>query len=264
MTNRLLDIYEDNVLEHFCWSGDVETLEELEETCTQLPLGLWIKIDRLGEKLMGEEAFEVVRAAGFKLFIDAKLVEIASKIAKLTRAYMRNRPDMLNIMAVSWSNGLFHQTGKLELDDLDALKQFAEICSKGGVRPCGVTELTTVVEEVVDRKYNKRTRVEQVLTYVGALVDAGIIDIVCAVGEIPAVVAEFPQVRPWPAGIRPAGVSVANDDQANANTPEAALRAGAYCLVTGRPFTNGDIPTNVSTITGNVVATAKEARLSVI
>lgn len=177
---------------------------------------------------------------GLRVFADAKLYEIPTKLEKLAKVHCRRaRPWMLNTIAGTMSNGNYYDLSPAAKGGLDGLKRFADACLQNGVRPCAVTVLTTVEDEVAVNQFNGRTAREQVLYYVEELRKAGVTDIVCAPTEAEAIrkdnhfdgmVLHTPGVRmPWSPP----------DDQARTLTPSEAIQAGSASLVIGRPITNG-------------------------
>ncbi len=160
---------------------------------------------------------------------------------------------MLGCMAGAQSSGrLTHR----DSEQIDGLKRFADACHGAGTRPCGVTVLTSKTPEAVKREFNGRDPIEQVLYYVEMLLGCGFTDVVCSPRELSAIRGErrFDGLDLNTPGIRPAGSETG--DQARADTPEAALAAGATRLVIGRPITTGDPAENLKNIVASIAAAA--------
>ena len=115
------------------------------------------------------------------------------------------------------------------------------------VNVLGVTILTSVSsDDLVQAGYRKTysTDLRQLVMKKAAMArKAGCAGIVCSGQEVQAVKTElgrdFQAVTP---GIRPAGETVAADDQARIVTPAMAIEGGADYLVIGRPIRDADDP----------------------
>lgn len=231
------------------WSADVGNETALMGYLNQMPGLEIVKIDRLFLIGTGLGVLSRLNELGYKVFVDAKIIEIPSKTVAIAKEYLKHKPWMLNCMAGIQSSGvLTHE----DPEKIDGLKRFADACHEVGTRPCGVTVLTSKTDNVIDREFNGRDSLEQVLYYVEALLDCGFTDVVCSPAEIAAIRAEsrFDVLDLNTPGIRPAGSAAG--DQARANTPEAALAAGATRLVIGRPITQGDPAENLRKIADSI------------
>lgn len=246
---------EDQALDAICWSADVTDVETLVGHLRRMPRLRRIKIDRLFVDTHGPGIFALLRDdfPYLSVFFDAKYAEIPPKLAQLAKVGCGQQPWMLNCMANCLSNGQFELTGKLKQEDLDGLKQFADVCHDAGVAPCVVSVLTTKTDEMTAAEFSKRSRVEQVLVYADLVLRAGFTHMVCSPQELSALRAEshFNALQLVNAGIRPAGAS--KDDQVNANTPRNTLDAGSNLLVIGRPLTNGDPAENLNNIVAEIL-----------
>jgi orotidine-5'-phosphate decarboxylase len=240
-----------NPFEHIIWSGDVPGVIILKRHLDGMFELEMVKVDRLFTDSYGRSIIDQLRERGLRVFADAKLVEVPSKLAKLAEVYLRHGPWMLNCMAGSESSGvLLHE----DPEKIDGLKRFADACHAYGTLPCAVTVLTSKTPEVVAREFNGRTAVEQVLHYVEVLAKCGFTDVVCSPQEAAAIRTErrFDHLDLNCPGIRPSGSDAR--DQARTNTPEAALAAGVNRLVIGGPITDGDPPANLRRIAASIVA----------
>ncbi len=229
-----------NTHERIIWSADVVGRDVLSGHIEEM-LGLkQVKLDRLFLEREGRDVIAEVEDRGVWVFVDAKIVEISSKVVELAKLYLQYRPWMLNCMAGVVSTGLLHPSTREEEDQIDALKRFADTCRAVGTRPCAVTVLTSKTPEVVSAEFNGRTPIDQVLYYVERLLEAGFTDVVCSPQEDVAIRKEsrFSVLHLNNPGIQPEGVS--QYDQARTDTPTGAFKAGATRIIVGRALTRGN------------------------
>lgn len=240
-------------LEKIIWSADVSDEETLMATLDRMPQLRIVKIDRLFVTDIGLGVIDRLNDRGLLVFDDAKIIEIPSKIVGIADKHLVHKPFMLNVMAGGESSDVLEHE---DPEKIDALKRFADACHAVGTRPCGVTVLTSKTADVISREFNGRNSMEQVLYYVERLLECGFTDVVCSPKELPAIRAEsrFDGLGLNTPGIRPAGSDTG--DQARADTPEAALAAGATRLVIGRPITIGDPAENLKSIVASIAAAA--------
>ncbi len=225
------------------WSADVEeaTLDKALKI-PDLPLE-WIKLDRVGLMRMGTRKICTVQNQGYRVFADAKIIEVPSKVMEIANEYLLYRPDMLNIMAGATSTGLMDS--ETAMDKMDALKRFADGCHAVGTLPCAVTVLTSKDPKHAQDEYGgQRTSVDQVLWYVEQLFLAGFTDIVCSPHEAAAIRREpaYNNMQINCPGVRLPGSDTR--DQARVMTPLEALQSGANRVVIGQDLTKGDLVQN--------------------
>jgi orotidine-5'-phosphate decarboxylase len=240
-------------LERIIWSADVADEATLMGHLDRMPDLRLVKVDRLLATEVGLGIVDRLNERGLRVFDDAKIIEIPSKAVGIAEKHLAHRPWMLNCMAGVQSSGVLDNP---DGDKVDGLKRFAQACHAAGTKPCGVTVLTSKRPGVVEREFNGRAAVEQVLYYVEALLESGFTDVVCSAQELAAIRAEsrFDVLALNVPGIRPAGADVG--DQARVQTPLAALDAGADRLVIGRPITVGDPHENLNSIIDEIAVTA--------
>lgn len=231
----------EDTYERIIWSADVSDDPQLTGKLRVIgDVPIRVKIDRLYTRRHGDAIFDWLNFNGYKVFNDAKLVEIPSKLAELAKEEIkRTRPWMLNCMAGSVSNGV----GKAESQaELDGLKQFAEICLEHDVLPCAVTVLTSKETSVVMDEFNGRNAIEQVVRYAHWLAEFGFTDMVCSPQEAAAIrrVPELDVLHLNTPGVRMPGDAVG--DQARVATPGQAIKDGVNRVVIGRPITGSDDP----------------------
>lgn len=233
--------------ERIIWSADVSSDFQLGFTLRDVEHPIRVKLDRLYARRHGDKIFLDLAKNGYQVFNDAKLIEIPSKLAELAEEEIkRTRPWMLNCMAGALSNGTSVADKR---EELDGLKQFAEICLENDVLPCAVTVLTSKATDkagnlLVD-EFSGRKAVDQVLFYADYLVRFGFTDMVCSPLEA-AAIREVPELRVLnlnTPGVRMPGDAVG--DQARVATPGQAIKDGVARVVIGRPITNSDDPAGV-------------------
>lgn len=250
-----LTLPQQTILERIIWSADVSKKEVLELTDPKndkrLPPGLNIKLDRLFFEDLSKKGKGIIKDLqnnGYRVFVDAKIIEIPDKCIELANKYLVHKPWMLNIMAGAISTGFFESN---DVKKIDALKRFADACHKVGTRPCAVTVLTSKTDQITDREDGEfqRTCLEQVAYYVDKLINFGFTDIVCSPLEAEKIKEAFGyrlkvqfNDEEHPICLNTPGVRMpqnAKGDQARVMTPAAAFEAGADRLVIGRPITEG-------------------------
>ncbi|MDB5166032.1 MAG: orotidine 5-phosphate decarboxylase [Candidatus Saccharibacteria bacterium] len=230
------------------WSADVEEETLFKVLASDSPLQ-YVKLDRLYLTGHGLVAIAAVQELGFKVFADAKIAEVPTKVVELAKLHLRYRPWMLNVMATICSTGLMAPEDKKKTD---GLKRFADLCRDADTRSCAVTVLTSKSPGLVGREFNRRTPVDQVLTYCELLLAAGFTDVVCSAQEASAIRSEprFDGLELNTPGIRLPGSDAR--DQQRITTPAAAIAAGATRLVIGSDLTNGDFTENFRRVAANL------------
>ncbi len=239
--------------ERIIWSADVADERTLFSHLDRMPDLRIVKVDRLLATETGLGIVDRLGDRGLRVFDDAKIIEIPSKVVGIAGKHLAHRPWMLNCMAGVQSSGVLDHP---DVQRIDGLKRFADACHEAGTKACGVTILTSKSPDVVRREFNGREAVEQVLYYVEALLEAGFTDVVCSSQELAAIRAEsrFDGLALNVPGIRPGGSEIG--DQARVDTPLSALTAGADRLVIGRPITIGDSRDNLEAIVEEIAAVA--------
>lgn len=194
-----------------------------------------VKIYKVGSELFtaeGWRAVELVRQSGAEVFLDLKLHDIPTTVAKTAKVIAAHEVFMFNV----------HALGGLEM--MREAKKAVDEASKGSHRPLlvGVTILTSHEEAALSRELGiNRPLKEEVLALARLAKDAGLDGVVCSPEEIEilkkALGEKFILVTP---GIRPAGGE--KQDQSRVMTPQEALQKGAHYLVIGRPVTAAPHP----------------------
>lgn len=165
-----------------------------------------------------------LKASGFKVFLDMKLLDIDNTVAKGVENVVRMGVDMLTLHAYP-----------------KAMRAAVEAASGSSLCLLGVTVLTSMdADDLVEAGYACSPE-QLVLRRAAQARDAGMGGIVCAAGEARAVRAVIgPDMAIVTPGIRPAGSD--HGDQKRVMTPAQALAQGASHLVVGRPVSAASDP----------------------
>lgn len=177
----------------------------------------------------GVEGYKHIAALGTPIFLDVKLHDIPNTVAGAVKSLMPLNPEFITI----------HTSGGAAMMSA-AAKAAAE---NGGKRPklLGVTVLTSLDKNdlaAVGQDIDVSSQVLRLATLAKA---SGLDGIVCSPAEVAMLRKElgsdFILMVP---GIRPTWA--ASNDQKRVMTPGEAIKAGATCLVIGRPITGAENP----------------------
>lgn len=233
------------------WSADLSSgalLRLLQSG--DLPKTLALKLDRLFFEDANKDWIATVQDEfGFPVFADAKIIEVPDKSLAIAQKYLRYRPWMLNIMAGALSTLAAESP---DLQEIDALKRFADACHSVGTLPCAVTVLTSKTNVAVLQEFNRSAEGEA-LFYVEQLISFGFTDIVCSPLEATAIRRAYPLAA---ISLNTPGVRLPDspaDDQSRIMTPRKALESGATRLVIGRDLSrNAAYVENYAAILSNI------------
>lgn len=182
---------------------------------------------KIGVELIYAGGIELARelvAAGKRVFIDAKLLDIDNTVERATASIARLGATFLTV----------HGTDRRTLEA--ALRGRGE----APLRLLAVTVLTSLRPEDL-REQGIGQAPEALVLRRAALAQAAGFDGVVASGrEARALRARFPDLVLVTPGIRPAGTEIG--DQSRATTPASAIAAGSDYLVVGRPITRAADP----------------------
>lgn len=174
----------------------------------------------------GQALADELTAAGKKVFIDAKLLDIGATVEKSTRNIAKLGAQFLTL----------HVTDSKTLD--------AAVRGRGdaGLKLLGVTVMTNLEQaDLTEQGITEYAPGELVLKRAQLAKQAGLDGVVASAREAAAirdlVGPDFLIVTP---GIRPEGSG--RGDQARVMTPKLAIEAGANYLVVGRPITQASDP----------------------
>jgi orotidine-5'-phosphate decarboxylase len=169
-----------------------------------------------------------LRARGFEIFLDLKFHDIPNTVAGAVRSACALNVSYFNI----------HCGGGLEMMKA-AVRARDDSGSKAKL--LGVTVLTSLDDLAIQEIGFPRSASAQVKTFVDLALEAGLDGVVCSAQELGLVQQlagkDFITMVP---GIRPAGSEAG--DQKRVMSPGEAARAGAHCLVIGRPITGAADP----------------------
>jgi orotidine-5'-phosphate decarboxylase len=194
-----------------------------------------VKIYKIGSELFtahGWEAVELVHKSGGQVFLDLKLHDIPTTVAKTSRVIAKRGVFMFNV----------HTLGGLEMMQ-EARRAVDEAC-QGAKKPLllGVTILTSLEEKILAKELGiERPLKEEVLALARLAKEAGLDGVISSPEETEMLRKElgkgFVLVTP---GIRlPENET---HDQRRALTPGEAIQRGANYLVVGRPVTGASTP----------------------
>jgi len=200
--------------------------------------------EALGEALIFKIGLELFTAEGPALldkavrmgkkpFLDLKFHDIPNTVAGAVRSATRHGVHMLTL----------HASGGKEMMAAAARAAREESARTGKGRPIllGVTVLTSLKDDELQRIGFAHAVADQVLRLAVLAKDAGLDGVVCSPHEIEIIKKEcgrdFLVVTP---GIRPAWAAA--QDQKRIMTPAEALGKGADYLVIGRPVTGAPSP----------------------
>lgn len=181
----------------------------------------------------GWKAVELVKQSGGRVFLDLKLHDIPTTVAKTVAVICEHDVEMFNVHAL----GGFEMMKKTR-ETID------ERVKTGKRKPLalGVTLLTSHTESDLSGELGiERTLHDEVLALARLAKKAGLDGVISSPQETALLRKEFPHdfliVTP---GVRPEGADMG--DQKRTFTPRAAGEAGADYLVIGRPITGAPYP----------------------
>ncbi|WP_292070063.1 orotidine-5'-phosphate decarboxylase [Brevundimonas sp. UBA7534] len=188
----------------------------------------------------GMDLARQLKADGLKVFLDWKLHDIGATVEKAAANLAGSGCDLLTVHARP-----------------QVMAAAARGVAGSGLKVLGVTVLTSLTAEDLAADDHVLSPAELVELRVRQALEAGIDGVVSSPHEAArareiatqAGREDFLIVTP---GVRPAGS--AQDDQARAATPEAALRAGATHLVIGRPITAAAHPRQAARAIAETIA----------
>ena len=196
-------------------------------------LGPACQFYKIGLELLfhgGQRLAQKLKAQGKRVFIDAKLLDIATTVEKATRNIAKLEADFLTV----------HVTDRQTLE--------AAVRGRGdsSLRLLGVTVMTSLSEHDLAEQGIANFQVQDLVSRRAELAEQSGLDGVVASGlEASTIRAnvgrDFLIVTP---GIRPLGADA--QDQNRVMTPSRAIAAGAQHLVVGRPICQADDPREVA------------------
>jgi orotidine-5'-phosphate decarboxylase len=160
---------------------------------------------------------------GGPVFLDLKLHDIPTTVAKAVAALLPLRPALLTVHGAGGAAMI--KAARAAIDE-----------ARSNTRLLAVTVLTSFDEQLLQSVGVGGQLLQQALRLGRLAIDAGAHGLVCSAHEVAAL---RTMLGPGPVlvvpGIRPAGADIA--DQARTMTPRGAVDAGADYIVVGRPIT---------------------------
>jgi orotidine-5'-phosphate decarboxylase len=213
---------------------DYESLERAEALVTRLgPDVLWYKVGLELFTAAGPEAVRVLKRAGKRVFLDLKLHDIPSTVARAALRGAQLGADVIDLHVSAGSEAM------------RAAVAAVRECAGEAERPrlLGITVLTSAkcMPDSDGAPLAVDALVREVAARAQLAAEAGLDGVVCPVPAAQEVRRrcgeQFLLLTP---GIRPAGSEPG--DQQWVATPQAALRFGARWMVVGRPITGAPDP----------------------
>ena len=198
----------------------------------------WFGVAKVGLELFsaaGPEAIEAMKADGFAVFADLKLLDIPTTVNKAARVMGSLGVSYLTVHTRA---GVDHLRAGVE-----GVAAGASAAGLPAPTCLGITVLTSEPADLV--ALEQRVRI---------VLDAQCGGLVCSASDLPTVRSVAPNVVTVVPGIRPAGVGV--DDQARPATPSSAMGASADVLVIGRAVTHAEDPVAAAIAIATEVANA--------
>jgi len=196
-----------------------------------------VKIYKIGSELFtaeGWKSVDRVKKYGGEVFLDLKLHDIPTTVARTARVIAEKEVFMFNV----------HALGGLEM--MREARKAVEESKKPRPLLVGVTLLTHLEEKTLSRELGIQKGLrEEVLALARLAKEAGLDGVVSSPQETEflrkEMGEEFVLVTP---GVRPAGGE--RHEQRRSLTPQEAIQRGADYLVIGRPITEASDPKRVT------------------
>ena len=214
---------------------DVDSLEKAEELVDKL--SNYVGVFKIGNQLFtaeGPKVVEMINQKGGKVFLDLKFHDIPNTVAGAAEVATELGVYIFDV----------HASGGAEMmrSAVEASKRISLTSGKRRSLILGVTILTSLNQEILEKELGITARVEEQVRRLAKLAQAAGLDGVTAssweIAEIrKACGRDFIILTP---GIRPAGKSFG--DQKRIMTPQEAIKLGADFLVIGRPITEASDP----------------------
>jgi len=200
-------------------------------------IGLLKKIDgrvstlKLGLELIYSQRLDIiktVRSFGYRVMLDAKLMDIPNTVKKAAAAIGKLDVEMVTLHTLGGKNMMSDAVKTIKAQELERLKK----------RPLlmGVTILTSLDDgDMKGMGFNKGFK-DTVPGLVKIAIDAGLDGIICSPNEVGIIRRDFGEGF----YIATPGIRLAEDssgDQKRINTPGQALKQGSDFLIVGRSIT---------------------------
>lgn len=210
---------------------DIAQMSDLETMLKKLENK--VKFVKIGMELFytfGPSVIQRCKDHGFKIFLDLKMHDIPTTVAKSARSLGKLQVDIINV----------HAAGGIQM--MKAAKEsYLEYSPQG--KMIAVTQLTSTNQQTLNNELMISTSLENtILRYAENTKEAGLHGVVCSAREVKMIKeklsTDFLCITP---GIRPE-FHKASDDQVRTMTPKQAILNGSDYLVIGRPITQASCP----------------------
>lgn len=193
----------------------------------------WVKIGMTLYYAYGTDLARMLKARGYKVFLDLKFFDIPHQVEGAARSAAATGADMLTM----------HTTGGRAM--MEAAQRGATSGAKEAGSPTpatlGITVLTSMNQDTLHQVGIERPVEDQVLAMASLAAHSGISGVVASPREAAVLRESLGDgayiVTP---GVRPAGSAVG--DQSRVATPKDAFDWGASHIVVGRPITDAPDP----------------------
>lgn len=201
---------------------DLQRAQEIAEAVRDHAGGVKLGLEFFAAQ--GPGGIETVARLGIPLFLDLKLHDIPTTVAKAIEALSPLKPAILTVHAAGGQ----------------AMLKAAKAAAPPGTKVVAVTVLTSLDETDLACTGVTSAASDQVVRLAMLARDSGIDGIVCSGAEVAMVRGLWPEGTIVVPGVRPAGADIA--DQKRVVTPRQALDDGASVIVIGRPITGAQDP----------------------
>ncbi|MGA3214459.1 MAG: orotidine-5'-phosphate decarboxylase [Acidimicrobiales bacterium] len=238
--------------EHLALALDVSSLDEAVELATRLRP--WFSVAKVGLELFSGEgplAVDALLDEGFQVFLDLKLHDIPTTVARAARR--------IGSLGVSYAT--VHAAGGPEMlrAAVEGFEEGWEAAVASG-HPAPVAGLAGILAVTVLTS-EAHADAELIGERASLASATGCLGVICAAADLAAVVGRAPGLVTVVPGIRLGGSSP--DDQARVASPASAIEAGADILVVGRTVTASSHPEEAAgELTREVLGALAAARRS--
>lgn len=201
---------------------DLQRAQEIAEAVRDHAGGVKLGLEFFAAQ--GPGGIEAVARLGIPLFLDLKLHDIPTTVAKAIEALSPLKPAILTVHAAGGQ----------------AMLKAAKAAAPAGTQVVAVTVLTSLDEADLACTGVTSAASDQVVRLAMLARDSGVDGIVCSGAEVAMVRGLWPEGTIVVPGVRPAGADIA--DQKRVVTPRQALDDGASVIVIGRPITGAQDP----------------------
>lgn len=207
----------------------LNSLEEIKAVVEELsPVVGLFKIGKETFTRFGPEAVKLVKSYGSDVFLDLKYHDIPNTVKGAAKAASELGVYMLNV----------HASGGLEMMKA-AVEGVKEADAKKRPKIIGVTILTSIDKEIMNKELNIKGKVEEQVLRLAKLAEKASLDgVVCSAADLKAIKNKLPEdfmyVTPGIKGPK----TEAGSDQKRVFTPGNAIKDGSTILVIGRAITS--------------------------